>query len=102
MLEELEDVLSRAWLKARLGDMLHRASDLLEAVTVLGTLVSGYVNVAGAVPDPFDEMFLACAKLGEADFVVTGDSQLLDVAEFATAEIVSPARFLKILVEGRS
>lgn len=99
MLEELEDVLNRAWLKARLADAPGRIADLLEAVTVLGEPVTGYVNVAGAIADPFDEMFLACAVLGETDYVVTGDKELLELAEFGKAVIVSPARFLQILVE---
>ena len=100
MLEELEDVLNRFWLKARLAQTHDRIPELLEAVTVLGTLVVGYVNVAGEVSDPFDEMFLACAVLGEADYLVTGDKDLLALTEFAKTEIVTPARFLRILEEG--
>ena len=99
MLEELEDVLNRTWLKVRLAKTPDRIPDLLEAVTVLGTLVVGYVNVAGAVSDPFDEMFLACAVLGDADYLVTGDKEVLVLAKFGKAEIVPPARFLQILVE---
>jgi putative PIN family toxin of toxin-antitoxin system len=99
MLEELEDVLNRAWLKTMLAKTPDRIPDLLEAVTILGTFVAGYVNVAGAVSDPFDEMFLACALLGEADYLVTGDKQLLALAEFGKTEIVPPARFLQIIIE---
>ena len=99
MLEELEDVLKRTWLKARLAQEPDRITDLLEAVTVLGTLVVGYVNVAGAVSDPFDEMFLACAVLGEADYLVTGDKEVLALTEFGKTKMVTPVRFLQILVE---
>jgi hypothetical protein len=98
MLEELEDVLKRSWLKAWLAKAPDRIPDLLEAVTVLGRLVVGYVNVVGAVSDPFDEMFLACAALGEADYLVTGDKEVLALAEFGKTEMVPPARFLQILV----
>lgn len=99
MLEELEDVVNRAWLKARLVETPDRIADLLEAVTVFGELVVGYVNVAGAIADPFDEMFLACVTLGEADYLVTGDKELLALNIFGKTKIVSPARFLQILVE---
>jgi putative PIN family toxin of toxin-antitoxin system len=102
ILEELEDVLNRAWLKDRLTETPDRIADLLEAVTVFGELVVGYVNVTGAIADPFDEMFLACAMLGEADYLVTGDKEILALVEFGTTEIVSPARFLQILVEQNS
>jgi hypothetical protein len=46
--------------------------------------------VAGAVSNPFDEMFLASAVLGEADYLVTGDKEVLALAEFGKAEIVPP------------
>jgi len=52
-LKELEDVLNRAWLKARLANAPDRVADLLEAVTVLGEPVTGNVSVAGTVADPF-------------------------------------------------
>lgn len=97
MLQELEDVLNRAWLKARLAAVPDRIADLLEAVTVLGEPVAGYVNVAGAVADPFDEMFLACAVLGRADYLVSDDKDLLTVAEYGGTEILQPATFDEIL-----
>jgi putative PIN family toxin of toxin-antitoxin system len=102
MLDELEDVLDRAWLKAKLAEAPDRIADLLEAVTVFGELVVGYVNVAGAIADPFDEMFLACATLGKADYLVTGDKELLTLNVFGKTEIESPAQFLQILAERES
>jgi hypothetical protein len=101
MFEEMEDVLNRLWLKERLAQTPNRIPDLLKAVTVLGTLVVGYVNMAGEVTDPFDEMFLACAELGEAHYLVTGDKELLALTEFGKTEIMAPARFLQILEEAR-
>ncbi|UCG23794.1 MAG: hypothetical protein JSW55_16915 [Chloroflexota bacterium] len=53
--------------------------------------------MAGAVADPFDEMFLACAVLGAADYVVTGDKELLALSKFGAAEIVRPAKFVGML-----
>ena len=100
MLEELEDVLNRFWLKARLAQTPRRIPNLLKAVTALGTLVVGYINVTGEVADPFDEMFLACAALGQAHYLVTGDKELLALTEFGNTEIAAPARFLHILDEG--
>lgn len=102
ILEEPEDVLNRDWLKDRLTETPDRIADLLEAVTVFGELVVGYVNVAGAIVDPFDEMFLACAMLDEADYLVTGDKVILALNMFGKTEIVSPARFLQILAERNS
>jgi putative PIN family toxin of toxin-antitoxin system len=102
MLDELEDVLNRTWLKARLVQTSDRIPDFLEAVSVLGRLVVGYVNVDGAVLDPFDEMFLRCVLLGNAHYLVTGDKHLLDLIQFGGAEIVPPSQFLQILDERNS
>ena len=76
--------------------------NFLEAVSVLGKLVVGYVNVDGAVSDPFDEMFLRCVLLGNAHYLVTGDKHLLDLTQFGGAEIVPPSQFLQILDERNS
>ncbi len=97
MYEELEDVLNRTWLKKHLAKTPNRIAEYLEAVVILGELVQGYVNVAGHVRDPFDEMFLAGAKLGQADYIVSVDKDLLSLKQFEATQIVTPAQFLKEL-----
>lgn len=95
ILTELEDVLNRAWLKERLAAVPNRASDFLEAIALLGEPEMGYANVEGLVRDPFDEMFLACALLGNADFLVSVDKDLLSLEAFKGIQIVRPAHFLR-------
>lgn len=45
--------------------------------------------------DPDDEKFLACAKSAEADAIVSGDNDLLDLKHFKNIPIMSLADFLK-------
>ena len=97
MFAELEDVLNRAWLSVRLQSVPNRISDFLAAVSLLGEQVVGYVNVTGHVRDPFDEMFLRCARLGVADYIVTGDKDLLALGSYAQTKIVTPVTFLAVL-----
>jgi putative PIN family toxin of toxin-antitoxin system len=97
MLDELKDVLNRAWLKERLIYVPNRIPEFLEAVVVLGEQVTGYVNVMGMVRDPFDEMFLIGAKLGRADYLVSVDKDLLVLGAFENTQIVTPAQFLAVL-----
>ncbi|MBE2220217.1 MAG: putative toxin-antitoxin system toxin component, PIN family [Anaerolineae bacterium] len=97
MLAELEDVLNRAWLHERLSHAPSRTPEFLEAVTLLGQPVKGYVNVTGLIRDPFDEMFLACAILGNADFLVSGDKDLLTLAKIQQTFILPPTQFLSYL-----
>jgi uncharacterized protein len=44
--------------------------------------------------DPLDDKFLDLAAAGEADYLVTGDSDLLVLGSFRRATILTPNRFL--------
>lgn len=46
--------------------------------------------------DPTDNMILACAVEGVADFIISGDAHLLRLAKFEGIEIVTPAAFLEL------
>jgi putative PIN family toxin of toxin-antitoxin system len=47
--------------------------------------------------DPKDDMVLACALAGQADYIVSGDPHLLDLGQYEGIRIVSPAAFVSIL-----
>ena len=94
---EYEDVLNRAWLHERLRNVPKRIPEFLQAIHIFGELVKGYVNVTGFVRDPFDEMFLACAALGNADYIVSGDKDLLSLGNFWDTKILLPGEYLDLL-----
>ncbi len=97
MLAEYDDVLHRVWLTERLAHVPERVPEFLTTVVSLGEQVKGYVNVAGAVRDPFDEMFLACAILGEADCLVSVDKDLLSLKQIQNTLILTPGKFLPLV-----
>jgi len=47
--------------------------------------------------DKDDQKFLELAISGKADYLVSGDADLLELKEFKTVKILSPAEFLKTL-----
>ena len=54
------------------------------------------------IPDAFeeldDEVFAECAVAGEADYLVSGDEEHVQVAgDFHGIPVASPARFLELL-----
>lgn len=49
--------------------------------------------------DPDDDKFLTCAVAGQADFVVSGDSDLLELKTHCDIEIATGGRFLVALEE---
>lgn len=47
--------------------------------------------------DPDDDKYLAAAFEGKAQFVVSGDSDLLEIKEYQGIRILTPKEFLKML-----
>ena len=47
--------------------------------------------------DPSDEKFLAAAAAGQAEWLVSGDKDLLDIEKVGDVSIISPSEFLQIL-----
>lgn len=45
--------------------------------------------------DSTDNKFLVCAKAGQADFIVTGDNDLLVLNDLEGIPIITPAKFVK-------
>lgn len=67
----------------------------------LGTLV--VVPAEAMVPvtgDPEDDLVLASARLGGADYLVNGDRRLLDLQHHDRVRILRPREFLDVLTTG--
>jgi len=47
--------------------------------------------------DPKDNKFLELAKTIQADYIVTGDKDLLDLRQFEGTKILKPSEFLEII-----
>jgi len=60
-------------------------------------MVPGRLEIAAVARDPDDDAILACAKEGKANYIVTGDKDLLDLDVFEGIPIVSARKFLSIL-----
>lgn len=68
-----------------------------EDIVVLSQLVAADREVAGASKDPDDDKYIAAAIEGRAEFVVGGDSDLLDLKEYDGIRIVSRRAFLHLI-----
>lgn len=45
--------------------------------------------------DPHDDMFINCAFFSNADYLISGDNDLLSLKKSAPVEIISPSDFVK-------
>ena len=62
-----------------------------------GVLVQTDILTRVVAADSDDDIVVATAVAGEADFIVSGDRHLLDLGEHAGIRVVAPAIFLAIL-----
>jgi putative PIN family toxin of toxin-antitoxin system len=93
ILKELETVLLKKF-SATKGETRQVLRILAEAISAL---VQPAQPVSGICRDQDDDRILACAIAVNADSLVTGDSDLLELREFRGIRIVSPRDFELLL-----
>ena len=95
MLEELDRVLQYP--------RMHRYYDADARVgfVALVAALSEIIDVPEAVPricrDPDDDWIIACAVAGDADVIVSGDRDLLDLGQVGRIPVLSARQFLALL-----
>jgi len=95
MLAEMRRVLEYPHLKERIKS--EEAQALLNTLETDALLLEGVVTITGATTDPKDDMVVACAVEGKADYIVSGDPHLLKLKRYDGVQIVAPAEFVEIL-----
>ena len=93
ILKELEAVLLKKF-SATKGETSQVLRILAEAISAL---VQPAQPVSGICRDPDDDHILSCALAADAEYLVTGDSDLLELREFWGTRILSPRDFELLL-----
>ncbi len=70
---------------------------ILAALLSQGQVVPGALQLPGVTRDPKDDPLVACAVEGAADYLVSGDRDLLDLGETENILMVTPREFVEIL-----
>jgi putative PIN family toxin of toxin-antitoxin system len=65
-------------------------------------VVAGAYEIHGVVPDPDDEMIIACALEAGADYIISGDPHLLNLKHYRNIQIVTPKAFREILDQAKA
>jgi len=98
MRDELEEVLYRVKFSAFLSST--KLSKFFRMIDIVSTVVSPHAIIPIEVRDPKDQEILATALGGRADYLVTGDEDLIvlkDANELGRLKIVGVKEFLKLL-----
>jgi putative PIN family toxin of toxin-antitoxin system len=97
LVAEVERALRNPYFSARIRPEL--AAQVVAALVEDGTFVALARTVAGVATHPEDDLVLATAVSAEADYLVTGDKQLLQLGGHGGTDIIDPRTFLKVLRE---
>ncbi|MCK9274574.1 MAG: putative toxin-antitoxin system toxin component, PIN family [Syntrophales bacterium] len=73
-------------------------SIIVDEVLPFCEVVEGVEEIHGVCRDPDDDKFLACAATVEADCIVTGDRDLLDLGTFKNVPIITVSEFVTKLM----
>jgi putative PIN family toxin of toxin-antitoxin system len=70
---------------------------ILAALLSQAEVVGGDLRLPGVSRDPKDDPLVACAVEGAADYLVSGDEDLLDLGTHENTRVVTPREFVEIL-----
>ena len=101
LLEELQEVFNYPRISRRILWSVERAQQFIKRLRESAEAFETSQSIP-LLRDPDDEMILEASIAGQADFIVSGDRDLLDLGSYEGIEIVSPTRFLAILREASS
>jgi putative PIN family toxin of toxin-antitoxin system len=104
IITELQSVLIRDKFARYFQQVGKTVQDVLNSYAALSEIVlfTESVSIASdVIRDPEDIIILSCAVVGKADFIVSGDGDLLSLGQFQNIPIVTAADFLKIWADSR-
>ena len=94
LLRELDRTVHKPHLAKRIGQANYES--LVSQLRVRAELVE-VLSVVDACRDPKDNYLLALAKDGDADYLITGDLDLLTMEQFEKTKIVKLSDFVELV-----
>ena len=97
ILNELKRVVS--YPKLKFSDQLQNR--ILEFVFFYSEVIEPTEHISHITKDPEDNKFLECAIAARAEFLISGDSHLISIAEYRAVKIVDAATLLNIILKSQ-
>jgi len=94
LLSELRGVLERDKFAKQLEARGLRVEEVFEGYAALATVVTPAVISPIIAKDPSDDTVLATALVAQADAIVSGDAHLLNLKQYQSIPILTPAESL--------
>lgn len=95
---EVQDVLYRPKVRRKFPHLTDEIAEKVLALFSDATIVEP-TEIPAISRDPKDDVFLACAKIVEARYIVSEDQDLLVLNPYDEIQIINALDFLRILIE---
>jgi uncharacterized protein len=89
ILKELRSILSNKFELSK-EDIVIAKGPIIEAIT---EIIKPTMNIRNICRDPDDDNIIACAMAAKADYLVTGDKDLLVLETYSNIKIINPRDF---------
>jgi putative PIN family toxin of toxin-antitoxin system len=97
LVEELVHVLAYPRIRERLCLEDDELEAILIALLAQAEVVPSHLELPGVTRDPKNDAVVACAVEGQADYIVSGDQDLLALGAYEGIEVVTPRRVVEML-----
>jgi putative PIN family toxin of toxin-antitoxin system len=96
--DEIVDEIDRVIRKPKLHTTLEQINDFITEIVELGknVVISTQDRITGVCRDPDDEKYIECAVACKADYIISGDRDLLDVKRYNDVSIISVSEYLDL------
>jgi len=100
ILEEVHEVLLRPKIISYTGLSIKETNEFVEKIIQRAYVTEGKQLSHSVSRDLKDDKFLSCAVEAKADYIITGDQDLLVLKVYKEINILTPREFLDILSKG--
>jgi len=97
LVEELVHVLSYPRIAERLQLDDAELGAVVAGLLARAEVTPGQLHLPGVTRDAKDDAVVACAVEGQADYIVSGDRDLLALGEYQGIRVITPRQFVELL-----
>jgi putative PIN family toxin of toxin-antitoxin system len=94
ILKELYEVLHYPHIIQRFNPSKQDIDEFIGMIIENAEITKSTYHVTGITLDPKDDMFIACALEGDADYIVSRDPHLRDIKHFQRIQIIDATMFV--------
>ena len=92
--EEILDEVKRVLKRQKFNYPPEIIQIITHELTIISDLITPVKEITVIKADPEDNRVLACAVEGDVDYIITGDSHLLELESFENIKILTPSQFI--------